>query len=115
MATKTPTVQHSRMTREQAREALTVLGIQIATHQLTCGQCHQAEAARKARATNWALWVRCEQHRAFLRTESAVRHRLMYLKANAVKKAATVAGMSPWQWQRECPQAYAQLAAQFGE
>lgn len=113
---KTPqTVQYSRLSREQALEALAVVGIQIATHQITCAVCHSAEQARKARAVSWALYVHCEQHRAFLRTQSAVRHRLAYLRQSAVRKAAAAHGLSPWAFQREKPDEYAALARQFGE
>ncbi len=109
----TLTAASSRLTREAALEALTVVGIQIATHQITCGVCHQAEAAKKQRATNWALWVKCEQHRAFLRTQSALRHRLMYLRQQAVRAAAREAGMTVGEFMRKHSDTYRAIVREY--
>ncbi len=107
------TVASSRMSKEQAREALTVVRIQQATHTLTCARCYQAAQAKKQRATNWALWVMCDAMRDFRRVQSALEHRLAYLRMNAVKKAAAAHGLSPWQFQKQQPQEYRALVREY--
>ena len=116
MAQTPQTVQYSRLSREQAQQALTVLGIQIATHALTCGVCWRAQEAKKHRATSWALYVSCESMRGMRRTESALQHRLRYLLNQEVKRVAAAhePPLSPWAYQRECPDEYRAIVRHFG-
>ena len=117
--TQTPpnnTVQYSRLTREQAQQALTVLEIQIKTHSLTCGTCYRAQQAKKQRTTSWALWTPCDTARAFGRTRLALEHRLRYLLNQRVKDVAAAhePPLSPWAYQRECPDEYRAIVRDFG-
>lgn len=115
---KTPqTVQYSRLSREQAQAALASVQAQLATHALTCGTCYRASQAKKQRTTSWALWTPCDAARAFGRTRLALEHRLRYLLNQRVKDVAAAHDppLSPWAFQRECPEEYRHIASQFGE
>jgi len=107
------TVQFSRMSKDQALEALRLVRTQLVTHRGLCQHCAEARSAKARRTTAWSLWTTCEAYRELLRTQLAVNHRLFYLKQSAVKKAAQAAGMTAWQWQRERPREYARLVAQY--
>lgn len=115
MANSPQSVQFSRMTREQALQALTVLGIQARTHALTCATCWHAAQAKKQRAQQWSTWVPCDVARATARTRLALEHRLRYLLNQYVKQAAAAYGLSPWQFQQQKPSEYAEIARQYGE
>lgn len=107
----------SRMSAQEAHDALASVQAQLAAHAETCAACYRAQQAKKARTTSWALWTPCDAARAFGRTRLALEHRLRYLLNQRVKDVAAAHDppLSAWAFRRECPEEYRHIASQFGE
>lgn len=107
------TVQFSRMSKEQALEALRLVRTQLVTHRGLCGVCILAQHAKTMRATSWSTWTPCNEQRQLLHTQFQLTHRLTYLRRQATAAAAREAGMTVGEFMRKHADQYRAIVREY--
>lgn len=79
------TINHSRMTHEEAAAALALLETQMEQHQAACPDC---AAQRLRTASGFAIWRVCLAGKTLLHTRLALEHRLHYLASRHSRRQA---------------------------